>query len=300
MDWFLAHLLDIILVIVVIAITSYGHSKGFIRMIISIVGFAVAAAAAAFISNVTYEYVYFEFVQPAVISVIETEADSIVEQYSPADALKELLNEQDTALNVDDTYNTDIFADEASLTENGTYLTEEEFRVKINNVFTEYCMKLTDSLTGVLPDEIIESAEKYLEENSLSNEEKINFFSENNTSVAELIESEIVRPVMLNTVKKIIFAVSFFAVEIIFSIIARAAGILRKISEIRTADSFFGTLLGLVYSLLSVAAMSFICSIFIKLTGNDNMLVNTDIISGTYIFKYAYAGTFEVLSVLLK
>ncbi len=295
MDWLTAHLLDIILVIIVIAITSYGHSRGFLRMVISIVGFAVAAAAAAFISNVTYEYVYFNAIQPSIISVIETEADKLSDRYTPSENIRDFITEQDY-----DIWESEASYDNNSLNGNDVHLTEGEFRATLNNVFTDYCMKLTDSLTGVLPDEIIESAEKYLEENSLTNEEKLDFFEENNTSVIEIVESEIVRPVVLKTVKNIIFVISFFVVELIFAIISRTAGILRKISEIRTADSFFGMLLGFVYSLLSVAAMSLVCSIFIKFTDNGNAYVNTDIISGTYIFKYAYAATFEVLSVLLK
>lgn len=297
MNFILTHLLDIILILVVIGITAYGHRRGILRMIISIVSFAVSAAAAAFISNVTYEYVYFHFVQPAAVSVIQTETDSIIKEYSPQDRIKELLKEQNITL----TDEQETALDNTSPSESElSLLTGEEFHGTLNSVFTEYCTKITDSLTGVLPDEIIESAEKYLEENSVSDEEKMDFFNSSSITAAELIEKEIVRPVLLKTVKNILFAISFFAVSLVFTLIARFAGILRGITEIREADSFFGGLLGLVYSLLTIAAMALLCNIFIKFTGDSNSVINTEIISNTWIFKYAYAGTFEIIAQLLK
>ncbi|MBQ8781621.1 MAG: CvpA family protein [Oscillospiraceae bacterium] len=297
MDLLLTHLTDIAVILIVICITAHGHRRGILRMIISIVSFVVSAAAAAFISNVTYEYVYFHAVQPAVISVIQTETDSVMDEYNPADRINEIIKNQDI-----------LFQEEQLTVSEGhetngnavSLLTNEEIRGKLNSVFTEYCTRLTDSLKGVLPDEIVDSAEKYLEKNAVSDQDKLDFFNNSSVSLAELIEKEIARPVLLKTVKSIIFALAFFAVNIIFSIIARIVGILRGITEIREADSFFGGLLGLVYSLLTLAAMSLICSIFIKFTGDANTIINTEIISNTWIFKYIYAGTFEIIAQLLN
>lgn len=289
MNLLLKYLPDIIVVLIVIWITSYGHRRGILRMVISIVSFAVSAAAAAFISNVTYEYVYFHAVQPAVISVIETETDNILKEYDPKQHLNELFED-----------NLQLTEAEKADSDTASLLTNEEIRGTLNSVFTDYCLKITDSLTGVLPDEIIESADEYLSRNQLSDEDKLKILGENRTSSAELIEREIVRPVLLKTVKKIIFALSFFAVSLVFTIIAKIAGILRGITEIREADSFFGGLLGLIYSLLTNAAIALLCSIFIRFTDNSNPIINTEVISNTVIFKYVYAGTFEIIAQLLN
>ena len=63
------HLLDIITVLLIIIITFWGYKKGILQMVISLAGFFAAAALAGFVSNVTYEYVYFKILH-AVFALI--------------------------------------------------------------------------------------------------------------------------------------------------------------------------------------------------------------------------------------
>ena len=76
------HILDIITVLLIIIITYSGYKKGILRMVISLASFFFSAAVASFVSNVTYEYVYFNIVQPSVMEYIEAEADKLSEEYS--------------------------------------------------------------------------------------------------------------------------------------------------------------------------------------------------------------------------
>lgn len=282
MNFITEHLLDIISILLIIIITFSGYKKGILRMIISLVGFFAAAAISGFVSNVTYEYVYFHIVQPSVMEYIESEADKLSEEYSQEKLLEKLGL---SAVNEAESNDTDL------------YLTDDEFSGKLNSIFKEYCGRITESLSGVIPDEILESADEYLEKNSFDKHEVLN---DSKASAVTIIEAEIIRPVMLKTVKNVIFFITFIIVCIIFSILSRLAGIIRRIELIKTPDSFLGGILGFIYSILTIMALSLLCSIFIKLTANENTVLNTGVIEETFFFKYAYSWSFMLIAALLK
>lgn len=282
MNFITEHLLDIISILLIIIITFSGYKKGILRMIISLVGFFAAAAISGFVSNVTYEYVYFHIVQPSVMEYIESEADKLSEEYSQEKLLEKLGL---SAVNEAESNDTDL------------YLTDDEFSGKLNSIFKEYCGRITESLNGVIPDEILESADEYLEKNSFDKQEVLN---DSKASAVTIIEAEIIRPVMLKTVKNVIFFITFIIVCIIFSILSRLAGIIRRIELIKTPDSFLGGILGFIYSILTIMALSLLCSIFIKLTANENTVLNTGVIEETFFFKYAYSWSFMLIAALLK
>ncbi len=282
MNFITEHLLDIISILLIIIITFAGYKKGILRMIISLVGFFAAAAISGFVSNVTYEYVYFHIVQPSVMEYIESEADKLSEEYSQEKLLEKLGL---SAVNEAESNDTDL------------YLTDDEFSGKLNSIFKEYCGRITESLSGVIPDEILESADEYLEKNSFDKHEVLN---DSKASAVTIIEAEIIRPVMLKTVKNVIFFITFIIVCIIFSILSRLAGIIRRIELIKTPDSFLGGILGFIYSILTIMALSLLCSIFIKLTANENTVLNTGVIEETFFFKYAYSWSFMLIAALLK
>lgn len=105
---------------------------------------------------------------------------------------------------------------------------------------------------------------------------------------------------MMKTVRTALFIVTFAAVLLIVSIIARAAGLIRKIPGVRSADSFAGGILGLLQGLLFTAVLSVTANVFISLTSNANEYLNMETISGTFVFKRLYSGTFFLLSLILK
>lgn len=291
MDWLLNHILDIMVVLIILIGIIYGKYKGIIRMIISLVVLFFAAAIASFVSSSTYEYVYINFVRPSVISAIEEKAAATITEYDPEERVKELLYDKGIS---------DEILDEIDISEYEEKLSAPEISDALNHVFTEYCTKVTESLSGVLPEEIIDSANEYLATNSTAVEERLKIFNENKTSASELIEEYIIRPILIKTVKNVIFAVTFTVVFIMCSIISRIVGLIRKLSVVREVDSLLGSILGFIYSIAGLMVFCFICSIIIDLTGNSNSIINKDIIEQTYFFKYVYTGAFTAISVLLN
>ncbi|MBP1560322.1 MAG: CvpA family protein [Oscillospiraceae bacterium] len=289
------YLLDLIIAAAVIGCVYTGSRKGAVRMLISLAGYIAAIAAAVFVSNVATEYVYDTLVKPVVVSALESKADELGETYLSADRLEEKLAENGITLTKEQ-IKTVIDGGEAY----SEVLTDAEFRDTLNHMFTDYCRALTEAFSGVLPDEILTETDRYINETDMKAERKMQLMLEERQSVTEIIEREIVRPVMLKTVKTVLFVLTIGAVGIIFSIISRAARVIREIPVVKNADSFFGGVLGFLQGVLLIILMNIGVSVFIKLTSDANQYLSTAVISETMVFKRLYSATFLLISLILK
>lgn len=287
--------LDIIAAAVIIIFVFVGSRKGAVKMLISLIGYIAAFAAAVFVSNAADDYVYDSFVKPVVMSAMETKAEELSKTYLTPESLGKILAENGAEL---DEEQLDMLIAGGEAYEK--VLTDEKFRDTLNSVFINYCQLLTDTFSGILPEEVVSGAEAYLNETDMENQRKLELLTTEKQSVTEIIEKEIVRPLMMKTVKTVLFAVTFGVVLIVFAVISKAAGLIRKIPGVRSADSFLGGLMGFIQSLLAIAVMCFAVSIFVKLTGGANEYINTETISETIAFKWLYNGTFYLMSVILK
>ena len=289
------YILDLVLLVIFAGCIYSGSRKGAVRMLISLAGYIAAFAAAVFVSSAASEYVYDEMVKPTVMSALETKANELADEYLSPQKLGEILTENGVKLTEEQL---------VSIIENGEeyseLLTDEKFQKTLNNMFTEYCTALTEAFSGVVPDEIIEEAEKYIENTNVKTESKLELLTVEKQSVIELVEAEIVRPVMMSTIKAILFALTFSAVMIIVKIICHAVKFIREIPVLRTADGFLGSMLGIIQSLLFSVIISVGVSVFIKLTSGANEYLNAGTISETIVFKFFYSGTFFLLSLILK
>lgn len=287
--------LDIAAAAVIIIFVFVGSRRGAVSMLISLIGYIAAFAAAVFVSNAADDYVYDAFVKPAVMSAMETKAEELSETYLTPESLGKILAENGAEL---DGEQLDILISGGEAYEK--VLTDERFRDTLNSVFINYCRLLTDTFSGILPEEVVNGAEAYLNETDMENQRKLELLTTEKQTVTEIVEREIVRPLMMKTVNTALFAVTFGAVIVIFAVISKAAGLIRKIPAVRSADSFLGGLMGFIQSLLAIAVMCFAVSIFVKLTGGANEYINTETISETIAFKWFYNGTFYLMSVILK
>ncbi len=248
-----------------------------------------------FVSRTASDYVYEKAVRPAVISAVETKSEELAEEYLSPEKLGGILEQQGISLTDEQL---------AGILDKGEnyaqLLTDNEFRGALKKLFTEYCRAITEAFSGVVPEEILEEAEKYIAETEAENLNPAEITEEEKESLAEIIEGEIIRPVMIKTVRTALFVVTFAAVLLVVSIIARTAGLIRNIPGVRSADSFAGGILGLLQGLLFTAALSVAANVFINITSNANEYLNTETIAGTFVFKRLYSGTFFLLSLILK
>lgn len=274
--------LDIGAAAVIIICVSVGSRRGAVRMLLSVIGYAAAFAAAVFVSNSADGYVYDKFVRPAVMSAMEERAEELSEDYG--DALKEMLSENDIQSD---------FLINGEETSPGD-LTEAKIRDKLNRVFIDYCGALTEMFSGTVPEEIVREAESYLKKTDMENEMKLELLTSARQSATELIEIEIVRPVMMRIVKTVLFSVTFALVCVLFAIISKIAGLIRKIPAVRSLDGFAGGFLGLLQGIMVMAVICAAAGVYIKLTGRS-----ADIIEQTYIFRHFYSGAAVLLSLLL-
>ncbi len=289
------YILDAIVIGAVTICVFSGRQRGAVRTLILIAGYAAAFAAAVFVSRTASDYVYEKAVRPAVISAVETKSEELAEEYLSPEKLGGILKQQGISLTDEQL---------AGILDKGEnyaqLLTDNEFRGALKKLFTEYCRAITEAFSGVVPEEILEEAEKYIAETEAENLNPAEIPEEEKESLAEIIEGEIIRPVMIKTVCTALFVVTFAAVLLVVSIIARTAGLIRNIPGVRSADSFAGGILGLFQGLLFTAVLSVAANVFINITSNANEYLNTETIAGTFVFKRLYSGTFFLLSLILK
>lgn len=289
------YVLDLGIAGAVIICVLVGSHKGAVRMLIAVAGYAAALAAAIFISNAADEYVYDSFVRPAVMSVLEKRTEELEKEYFSAEGIGKILAENGIQLDDDQL---------SAITENierySEVLTKEEFRDTLNSMFVGYCRALTKAFSGVLTDEITAEADRYISETDMGNREKLELLTTDRQSVTELIEREIIRPGMLKTVRTILFFIIFAVVSAAVALISAAAKVIREIPAVRSADGFFGGLLGFLQGIIIAAVISGAAGIFIKLTSDENQYINSGVISETIIFKWVYSGTLFLLSLILK
>ena len=289
------YVLDLVVIILIIGCTAAGSRKGAVRMLITLAGYVAAGAAAIFVSNVASEYVYENLVKPSVISALETKAESLDAEYLSSQKLNEILEEN--GLTLSDEQLSSIAENSEQYSE---LLNDEKLRDSLKDIFTEYCSSLTEALDGIVPEEIIEEAERYLEENHNETDRMLTLITQDKDYVIKIIEAEIVKPVMMKAVKFILFAITFAVVMLIVSIISYAAKIIRKIPVVNSADSFLGTMFGVLQGLLYTAVLNLGAGAFIRFTSDTNKYLNTEIISESYVFEILYNATFYLIALILK
>jgi len=291
----LNYVLDLMIIIVIIGCAAAGSRKGAVKMLLTLVGYVAAVAAATFVSNVASGYVYDSLVKPYVISALEAKSESLGDEYLSQGKVNEILEE----------YGLEITEEQlSSIKENeeqySALTDDEKIREILEGIFKDYCEALTETFSGIVPEEIIEEAERYIEKNNIGTERMLNLVTQEKDAVIKVIENEIVRPVMIKTVKYVLFAVTFAVVMIVVSIVAYAAKLIRKIPVVNSADSFLGTIFGIVQGLLYTVLVNIGVSFFIKLTADANEYLNTAVISETYVFELLYNATFYTAALILK
>lgn len=289
------YILDLLIIALIIGCAVAGSRKGAVRMLITLVGYILAVMAAVFVSNVASEYVYENLVKPSVISVLESKAATLEEEYLSSDKINQLLEENGVELTDEQLSalkdNSELYRD---------MLDNEKIRESLNDLFKDYCESLTSAFDGMVPEEIIKEAERYLEENNMETERMLTLITQEKESMIKIIENEIIRPVMMKTVKLVLFAITFAVVMIIVSVVSYIAKVIRKIPVVNSADSFLGTMLGLIQGLLYTAVVNFGVNVFIKFTSDANEFLNTTIISETYVFGLLYNVTFYIVALILN
>lgn len=289
------YILDLLIIALIIGCAVAGSRKGAVRMLITLVGYVLAVMAAVFVSNVASEYVYDNLVKPSVISVLESKAASLEEEYLSSDKINQIFEENGVDLTDEQL---SAFKDNSELYRD--LLDNDKISEGLNNLFKEYCESLTTAFDGIVPEEIIKEAERYLEENNMETERMLTLITREKESMIKIIENEIIRPVMMKTVKLVLFGITFAVVMIIVSVVSYIAKVIRKIPVVNSADSFLGIMLGLIQGMLYTAVINFGVNVFIKFTSDANEFLNTTIISETYVFGLLYNATFYIVALILN
>ncbi len=281
MSPYIPYIIDGVILVVLLYCIGTGTAKGFTGTVIRFIGYIAAIAIASALCGILAEKVYDNFVHPSVMNIIEKKIDSV--EYNVEEQIADSLEDKGYALEGFD-YKNVINGDYSE--EDNSELTKNDINDTLTDVFKKYYQLIGESLSDALPDGIADDVKNYIDEKKPSDD----FFSLNDqkSKAAEYIETEIVRPVVLKAVRVIAFGFIFTVVMIAVKIIARTAGIVKKIPIVGGVDRFLGGILGLVQALLILTVATAIIIVITNLTDNSMKLFNSTVISDTILFKYLY------------
>lgn len=289
MNPYIPYIIDGVILVILLYCIGTGTAKGFTGTVIRFIGYIAAIAIASALCGILAEKVYDNFIHPSVMNVIQNKIDSV--EYNVEEQIADSLEEKGYALEGFN-YNNVINGDYSS--EENSELTKNDINDTLTDVFKKYYQLIGESLSDALPDDIADDIKNYIDEKKPSDE----FFSLNDqkNKAAEYIETKIVRPVVLKAVRVITFGIIFTVVMIAVRIIARTAGIVKKIPIVGGVDRFFGGVLGLVQALLILTVATAIIIVITNFTDNSFNFINSTVISDTILFKYLYNIVINILS----
>lgn len=121
------------------------------------------------------------------------------------------------------------------------------------------------------------AAEKALSEN--------NFIDAESAAIA--VESTVIRPVVEPIINTLIFLITIIILVVIVETLAKSSKGVNKIPVVGILNSILGGFTGFVAGMIVILIVAGCVGLYIKLKG-ENIYLNEEVISKTYIFRYIY------------
>ncbi len=116
-------------------------------------------------------------------------------------------------------------------------------------------------------------------------------------NVRDAVIEGIVKPCFNVTVKTIVFAVIFFAVLIVLTLVAKFLQFVNKIPLIGGLNAALGGVIGIVQGLITVCISCLLVRAIAVMSGGNIIFFNNAVIDSTTVFKYFYE--FEFLNFIV-
>jgi hypothetical protein len=107
-------------------------------------------------------------------------------------------------------------------------------------------------------------------------------------SLAELVDTYMVRPVTIVPFRMFVFSIIFALVSIAVSAVAKSQDFSERFTLAAKVNTALGLVMGLAFSGLIAAVLVVAASIIIAMTGDTIIFLNTMTIEQTYIFRHLY------------
>lgn len=269
-----------------------GGKRGFIRSFIMIAGYLLSFAAAYFISDTATPVVYEKFAQDKIVSIIEDKIENInitseVKNALDLDALGITVQDEEirgliSSNSGDLSQDIQSFVAEKS---GGTEISKSDIDEKLQSVFSN--SMVTSFLDG-LPASIMDAWNTYIQKSSRVVSDTLRVLNASKTDAAKFVEVNIVREPLIQAMQLLIFIVVFTFALFIVKMIARLFSGFNRVPIAGSINALLGAALGLLQGLVVVLLIALILHVLIFLSSNEMIVINTQTIDNTYLFKLFY------------
>ncbi len=287
-----AYFFDILTIVVIISSIYVCGKQGFVKSIITLVGYCLAVIISVFAGNTLAPKIYDSAVKPEIVSVVNEQLDGADVPYEIIHALNNKYGKYGVKFEKEDIIN--ILGnnkDEAAqniidhvYNNAGFTITVEDADGIIGSIFEE---KVTDSAREYLPSGIIINKISFETEEEWN--DAVSAITGGTVKLSEFIEKYFVRDFAVSIVRLVISILSFTLLTILMNIALRFVTIIDKLPIISAINAFLGGVMGAIQGLIIMYIIVLAAKLIVTIGGDSMLVFNAETIGMTYIFKILYS-----------
>lgn len=286
-----AYFFDILTIVVIVSAIYSCGKQGFVKSIITLVGYCIAVIVSVFAGNALAPQIYDSAVRPEIISVVNEQLDGADVPYEITNALNSKYGKYGVTFEKSDIVNIlgknkeesaqniiDFVYDKAGFT-----ITVEDADGIIGSIFDE---KVSDNAREYLPAGITVNLISFDDEEAWN--DAVTAITGGTEELAGFIEKYFVRDYAVSIVRFVISILTFVILTVIMNIALRFVTIIDKLPIINAVNAFLGGVLGAVQGVIIMYIIVLSTHLIVAIGGDSMLVFNTETIGMTYIFKLLY------------
>lgn len=269
-----------------------GGKRGFLKSVVLILGFAASVLTAWIVSSAAAPAVYENFIQEKTTVLIEEQLKDI----DIAGDLKKLFSREDDGVVFDENEMEAVLSDEngdvvgsiqklVSSKYADINLSREEIEEKLTGLFDN---QVNERILGALPAYMKDPVASYLNNSEAIMTDVFRALNGTSRSAAEYIEETFIRSGVITLIRLGIFLLVFSVVMLAMRVISTGTNIIKAIPIASSLNAFLGVLLGILQGAAVILIIAVVIKALICLTGDELIVINSQTIEETYLFKAFY------------
>ncbi|MEG0614232.1 MAG: CvpA family protein [Oscillospiraceae bacterium] len=290
LSWFF----DILVVALALIFLYIGGKRGFIGTVTLIVGYIASFVVAFILSTSVSPILYDNVFKAGIISKIEASVANI----DIVENIQSAVNREDLGItfgkeeissaiqNSTGDLGNEINAIISEKTGGADVgITKEDIDIKIKETLNS---SMVQNIIDKLPAALRETANEFLNSSTENITNSVKQLSKTPKEAAEFIEESFIRESVISLIKVISFLLALALLMIIVRVLAKVFAQVHKLPLIGSADSVLGGILGITEGLAVVFIISIVIHLLIGVTNNEMIVLNTQTIDQTVLFKMFY------------
>lgn len=281
---------DLICIAVIVLCVYGGAKKGFSKIIIMVIGCVVSIFLAFTVSKHSSQFIYDKFIKESSIKAVS----EMIEEYSPAASVKEVIESQDYGAVVEESKIKSILASEDSVERLYEYAnqaagsvvdTHENFVTTLTTGFTELFarqlgVKLPPYVTHELTDRISGNQELFVETTEM--------LMKSPDKVPEYIEENFIRKPALKLIKAFVFIICYFIFMTIIRVVINRTFKFGLLNGFDRLDKAFGGILGLIQAAVVLVVLAVAVKILIHIAESSGSFISYETVEKTKLFRLIF------------